>query len=92
MNTQPMNNQMMRQPQNNMNGGMMRQSQQSPNGQPMNNQMGGMNNMGPYVGRQPQSGAGSNASAGQNRQQPLRESSASPESEHSKVEIDMIDL
>ncbi len=70
----------------------MRQPQQSPNGQPMNNQMGGMNNMGPYVGRQPQSGAGSNASAGQNRQQPLRESSASPESEHSKVEIDMIDL
>ena len=55
MNTQPMNNQMMRQPQNNMNGGMMRQSQQSPNGQPMNNQMGGMNNMVPYVGRQPQS-------------------------------------
>lgn len=92
MNNQMMNNQTMRQPQNNMNGGMMRQPQQSPNGQPMNNQMGGMNNMGPYVGRQPQPGTGANASAGQSRQQSSRESSASPESEHSKVEIDMIDL
>ncbi|MDO4454424.1 MAG: hypothetical protein Q4B90_08015 [Eubacteriales bacterium] len=94
MNGQPMNNQGMRQPQNGMNTATMRQPQQgAPNGQPMNNQMGGMNsNMGPYVGRQPQQGVGSNAPTGQNRPQSSRESSASQEQEHSKVEIDMIDL
>ena len=94
MNTPPMNTQTMRQPQNGMNGAMMRQPQQGvPNGQPMNNPMGGMNNnMGPYVGRQPQQGTGSNVPTGQNRPQPSRESSTSQEQEHSKVEIDMIDL